>query len=684
MTDDQHRSATATPPAADPSLEPALPPSAAPRRASPASPSITLEREVRDGGPGVSAHAAFTQPHRVRSAWQAIHTPAAALAVSLTLTAVAASLVTVAARDRDTARFSNDAQAARDRVQTRVDTYTALLHGAQALFAASEQVQAHEFRTYVEQLELGTRYKGIQGIGFSRLLDPPGARSDSASIAAALRAGGSEAARRWSLPRTAGAPPAEGAEAEHHAIVYLEPLDRRNRAALGFDMYSEPTRRAAMDRARDLGRPAASDPVTLVQEIDADKQAGFLIYVPVYALPPDTRLESVAERRRALRGFVYAPVRARDFFSGTFGSERVPRVAFRVFAGRDTTAAALLFDSRDLVPAAVPARSPWNPGVALRRTDTVAVAGQVWTLAFAPTAASGIEEGSSLALWILAAGTAVGVALYYATRAEFEARRAAERSDALRTRFFAAMSHELRTPINAIMGYNDLILAGIYGPVSEEQQRGLERSQRAARHLLELVNDVLDVSKLESGKVEVASEDVALDEFLEDLLVTIRPMAEERGCVLHLERGTCAITFRTDPRRLRQILLNLLSNATKFAAGQLVTVWCEALPHGSAVPGSRRGSGGGGRRWTGGDAVVVAVRDDGPGIAPADHERIFEEFVQLPGTTPGGTGLGLPISRRLAELLGGTLTVESAAGRGSTFYVTLPRVPRRERTSAHG
>jgi signal transduction histidine kinase len=481
---------------------------------------------------------------------------------------------------------------------------------------------------------------------------------------AALRAGGSPATRLWP----------EIARSEHHAIVYLEPRDLRNRAALGFDMYSEPTRRDAMARARDSGRPAASGLVTLVQEIDARKQPGFLIYVPVYA--PGARPTTVDERRRALRGFVYAPVRAGDFFGGIFRNERRPRVAFRAFSGADTTPAALLFDSRSLAPA-------FRPTASRHQIDSVRVGGRVWTLAFTPTAGSGAEQGTSVTLWIVAVGTLVGVALYFAMRAEVRARHAAERSDALRTRFFAAMSHELRTPINAIMGYNDLIVAGIYGPVSDDQQRGIERSQRAARHLLELVNDVLDVSKLEAGKVDVASEDVALDDFLEDLLVTIRPMAEERGCELRLERRDCATRLRTDPRRLRQILLNLLSNATKFAAGRPVTVWCEPVPHGGAVPGSRQRRTGI-QRWTGGDAVVVAVRDDGPGIAPADHERIFEEFVQLPGTTPGGTGLGLPISRRLAELLGGTLTVESAPGRGSTFYVTLPRVPRRERVRTHG
>jgi signal transduction histidine kinase len=120
---------------------------------------------------------------------------------------------------------------------------------------------------------------------------------------------------------------------------------------------------------------------------------------------------------------------------------------------------------------------------------------------------------------------------------------------------------------------------------------------------------------------------------------------------------------------LRQILLNLLSNATKFGAGAPVVVHCTRLPHGAPLPGV---SGRSERRRTAGDAIVVSVTDRGPGIARTDQERIFEEFVQLPGSAAGGTGLGLPISRRLAELLGGHLTLRSAPGSGSTFAVTIP------------
>jgi PAS domain S-box-containing protein len=226
-----------------------------------------------------------------------------------------------------------------------------------------------------------------------------------------------------------------------------------------------------------------------------------------------------------------------------------------------------------------------------------------------------------------------------------------EQALATRSRFYAAMSHELRTPINAIIGYNTLILDGIFGEVAPRQEDGLRRAQRAAKHLMELVNDVLDLAKIEAGRIEIQVEPTRLTQLVDELLDTVRPLAEERGTRMVTSMADGCPEIQTDPRRARQILLNLLSNAAKFGAGGTVTITCTAVGRG----------------------IAVEVQDHGPGIPPEEHERIFEEFVQLGGTEgSGGTGLGLPISRRLATLLGGSLTVRSAPGEGSTFRLELP------------
>ncbi len=224
-----------------------------------------------------------------------------------------------------------------------------------------------------------------------------------------------------------------------------------------------------------------------------------------------------------------------------------------------------------------------------------------------------------------------------------------------RNRFYAAMSHELRTPINAVMGYNDLLLASVYGRLSEQQELAIERSQRAARHLRELVNDILDISKIELGKLDLAVERVDLPDLVEDLFVAVRPLADERGVTLHVAVRDRPCSVVTDPRRVRQIVLNLLSNAVKFGRGKPVMVSCGRTSDGS---------------------TAIEVVDGGDGIPQEDLHRIWDEFVQLGvdviGGAPEGTGLGLPISRRLARLLGARLEVDSTVGVGSTFRLVLP------------
>jgi signal transduction histidine kinase len=239
---------------------------------------------------------------------------------------------------------------------------------------------------------------------------------------------------------------------------------------------------------------------------------------------------------------------------------------------------------------------------------------------------------------------------------ELSARQAElERAMTARNRFYASMSHELRTPINAIIGYNTLLLDNIYGPLNDKQVHGIQRAHKAAKHLLELVNDVLDLSKIEAGKIELTVQPVSVPALIEDLLVTVRPLADEHRVTLELHCEGELRPIASDPRRVRQILLNLLSNAIKFGDGKPVRVVVRMDAEG---------------------ALIVGVTDHGAGIASDDLPRIFDEFVQLSNSQRfGGTGLGLPISKRLANIMGGDLSVESEPGNGSTFTLVLPLRP---------
>jgi signal transduction histidine kinase len=231
------------------------------------------------------------------------------------------------------------------------------------------------------------------------------------------------------------------------------------------------------------------------------------------------------------------------------------------------------------------------------------------------------------------------------------------RTSQLKERFFAAMSHELRTPVNGILGRQNLVLEGISGEVPAAVRTQLEKANASAKTLLHLVDEILDYARLEAGKMAVNLVDARLGGVVTDAVCTVETQAAAKGIALEARLDEATAAVRTDPDRARQIILNLLSNAVKFTERGAVTV--TAAPVADA----------GGVRW-----MEVRVRDTGPGISRADQERIFVEFEQVTGTR-GGTGLGLPISRRLAQLLGGDLRVESEPGVGSTFILRLPLAP---------
>jgi signal transduction histidine kinase len=215
------------------------------------------------------------------------------------------------------------------------------------------------------------------------------------------------------------------------------------------------------------------------------------------------------------------------------------------------------------------------------------------------------------------------------------------------------MSHELRTPLNAILGYAELLVDGIYGVLPEKAQGVLERVQNNGKHLLALINDVLDLAKIEAGQLTLTLEDYGLPELVRSVVAATEPLAVAKGLnfIVTVEEGMPKA--HGDARRVSQVLLNLVGNAVKFTDAGEVEIAA------SAANGQ----------------FVLTVRDTGPGIATADQERIFGEFQQIENANTrkrGGTGLGLAISKRMVEMQGGMISVNSVLGQGSTFRVVLP------------
>ncbi|HZI99185.1 MAG TPA: ATP-binding protein [Gemmatimonadaceae bacterium] len=266
-----------------------------------------------------------------------------------------------------------------------------------------------------------------------------------------------------------------------------------------------------------------------------------------------------------------------------------------------------------------------------------------------------IDDDDVQFMTTLAQQCAQGIERARLYEAEKNARALAEEANKAKSDFLTTMSHELRTPLNAIGGYADLIQAGIRGPVTQDQILDLERIKRSQRHLLSLINDVLNFAKLQAGIVHVAEAEFDIDNIASQVEELVMPQILERRLSYRFVTSMQQCTCRGDPEKVEQILLNLLSNAVKFTEpGGAITVSVECTPA----------------------SVIVNVSDTGSGISPDKLDLVFEPFVQLnrtKSTANEGTGLGLAISRDLARAMGGNLDVVSEPGRGSTFSLRLPR-----------
>lgn len=323
---------------------------------------------------------------------------------TLLLTAIATYYLNTTVGNNNTLRFNSVIHQTQDTIQDQFRTSIALLNAGKGLFAANSQIDRDSFRAFANQLALRQQYPGIQGIGFSQRVP--------ASAKEALI----DQLRRQTLVQSITP---NDSRSEYHAILYLEPADRRNLAAIGYDMFTEPVRRSAMERARDTGAPALSGRVTLVQEIDQNKQAGFLIYVPIYR--NGTIPATVSERRAALQGFIFSPFRADDFIRGTLGTDVNELVDFSIFDGTTPRPEHLLHHSSQSVsPFQQIMRSP------LTQTQTLKIAGHPWTFIF--TARPELAQTSAQRFVPLVAvlGGLISLILFAVMRSQVKARLASE------------------------------------------------------------------------------------------------------------------------------------------------------------------------------------------------------------------------------------------------------------------
>ena len=231
-----------------------------------------------------------------------------------------------------------------------------------------------------------------------------------------------------------------------------------------------------------------------------------------------------------------------------------------------------------------------------------------------------------------------------------------ERASRLKSQYLADLSHEMRTPLNAVNGFSELLLEETYGRLAPQQRRYVENILASGRHLLRMVNDILDLSKIEAGRMELRVEEFSLRQAIESAVSVTQPVAQKKGLEVEVAIEAELDAIELDPGKTKQVLYNLVSNAVKFTDSGRVTISAARSPAGS--------------QW-----VELVVADTGIGIGEQDQARIFADYERVDGPHSGhreGTGLGLALTRRLVELQGGTISVESEPGRGSRFVVRLP------------
>ena len=579
--------------------------------------------------------------------------PLTVLLIGLAATAVAAMLTLRAIEEVDRLRFELAVDGLFDSISERLETYIGLLRAGAGVAVGPDGLTAAEFKAFTERLELRRRYPGIQGIGYTARIAP----DRLSAVIEARRREGDAGFEVW---------PAEPRE-DFHSILYLAPLDRRNQQAIGYDMFTEETRREAMIRARDTGDPALSGIVELVQEIDEEKQPGFLIYMPVYdgvGVPP-----TIAARRDRLRGFIYSPFRAGDLFAGILGRNPNVRIGFSLFDG-DAGARRLLFET--------PGGSAEARFQVVRQIE---IAGRQWTARIFSTTAFDRSSTIGLARWVIWGGIPVSALLAWVAwrqtrareRAElFRARaeravrhlreaerslqeqaQSAEHANRVKDEFLSTLSHELRTPLNAIVGWAHMLTEM---EMSEDQRReAVAVIFRNAQVQTKLVEDLLDMSRIVSGRLRLDMQPVDLREVVHAAIDVVRPTAEAKRIALRTEVDAQDLRVLGDAARLQQVVWNLLTNAIKFTPpGGVVTVRIERS----------------------GEQAEITVTDTGAGIPAAFLPYVFERFRQGAhggDRAHGGLGIGLSIARNLVEMHAGSIRVHSAGeNAGATFSIVLP------------
>lgn len=563
------------------------------------------------------------------------------------------------------ARFHFKVYDVRQAIEKRMGEQEAALWGGVGLFNASKDVTRSEWRDYVQALNLGKYLPGVQGYGYSEIVSP----EQKAAHVQRVRAEG--------FPDYAIRP--DGERESYTSIIYLEPFRDRNLRAFGYDMWSEPTRRTAMQRARDTGRPAMSGMVTLVQETGQDVQKGFLIYVPVYRR--DMPVSTVDERREAIQGYVYSPFRIKDLMRGILGKEDTG-IDFRIYDRGQRSAENLLYNS------AFGESNPLLENVPMfRESVSLALGGHPWVLEFRsrPGFISAGEENQPVI--IAAGGILIDILLFLTISSLTNQRRRAQslankmtrelllaKEDAeaaasaelvLRTcaqesneklkaandgllKFTSIVAHDLRSPLKRIESFIKILQQEYADALDEEGQDILVRTERGSTRMRQMLDALHNYAKYSDTTItgKTASVATVVDHAIETLGRDIG------DAVIEVDIDS-DLRVRGDTILLAHVVQNLINNSLKFRGSERLVVEIRARLNDSGT-------------------AEISVTDNGIGIEPQFAEKVFEMFARLHNEDEyEGTGIGLAVCKKIIVDHGGDIRVDAWYREGARITFTL-------------
>jgi signal transduction histidine kinase/CheY-like chemotaxis protein len=562
----------------------------------------------------------------------------------------------------------------------RVNVQTEFLISGASLFEASTWVTRNEWKRFNKFSRGNVKFIGVQGFGFSSIIKKEELKEHISAI------------RKEGFPEYTVSP--AGNRDVYTSIIYLEPVNKTNTRAFGFDMFSEPIRRKAMEQARDQNVPVLSGKVMLQIGAKKEIQTGTIMYAPVYNNAP---LNTIAERRSAIIGWVFSPFIMDDLMKSILGSwdlNSKTNIRLQVYDDGTISQKSLLFDSYKH-------RINRNSESNCKTSSLpILINNKRWTLVFSQPSENALFFSAKV-LIIAIGGIIISLLLFALSysllitnhRARIIAERMneslkrnykklvsskeklkdtnhqlqkakikAEESDQLKSAFLANMSHEIRTPMNGIMGFTELLKEENLSP--EEQRNYIEIIEKSGTRLFNIINDIIDISKIEAGQMNVSLSTANVDEQMHYIQTFFRPETQDKGIQLLLKSVSTEeeTIIRTDREKLYAILINLVKNAIKYTVKGTIEFGYEKKT----------------------DYIEFFVKDTGIGIPKDRQKAIFERFIQADFNDKmarQGAGLGLAIAKAYVELLGGKIWVESEPEIGSTFYFTLPCILKSEENS---